>query len=144
MASEAQVKEYLACWLQLGKQLGLNGGRNTISIQTVIADNSFSRDFEDCWNRLRKNEAGVCYLDGTQVTVEQLLSPRWAIIDCARCSMPIPVPIAGIAPNTCPCHNLDDWPNCELPMPRIPVNSEQMLLILIRKLQQGEEIDASR
>ncbi len=127
MASVDQVKKYLAHWFQLGKEVVLGGGRETVLPQPVLQGNGYSAEFEACWQRLLTPDAGDCYLQGTEITIAALLSDRWEVIDCARCEMPVPQAIAGLPPLLCPCHDLHGWPNAELPAPRSPVNTHHYL-----------------
>jgi hypothetical protein len=127
MASKAQVKEYLACWLQLGKGLVLCNEQVTIRLQSIVCGELYSPEFEACWEQVCSPTAGDCYLEGTELTVKQLLSEQWAMIDCGRCAMPFPVPIAGVASPICPCHDLPSWPNQEVPLPRPPVSTTTYL-----------------
>jgi hypothetical protein len=52
-----------------------------------------------------------------------LLSARWDLAACARCTMPIPLPAVGLPPNqSCTCGDLPSWPNNNVPMPRSPAD----------------------
>jgi hypothetical protein len=55
------------------------------------------------------------------------LTDTWQVLPCARCTMPVPLLNVGIAPLLCPCNDLNNWPNTELPQPRSPVNSQAKL-----------------
>ena len=93
----------------------------------VLRGDHYSRQFEECWQRITSPESGDCYLEGTSETIAQLLTPEWEIIQCARCPMPLPVRTVGMPAASCPCHDLPSWPNTEIPMPREPVNSQNYL-----------------
>lgn len=136
MASQVQVKQYLASWLQLGKGLALQGGQVLARPSTVIAGDRYSQEFESYWQQVCAADTGDCYLEGTDVTVAQLLSSQWDIIDCSRCSMPTPIPNAGIAGPDCPCHDLSNWPNDELPHPRQPVSNGTHLQNIRQRLSE--------
>ncbi|TVU55404.1 MAG: hypothetical protein EA414_01910 [Arthrospira sp. PLM2.Bin9] len=136
MASENQVKQYLAHWFQLGKKVVLNNGSQTQLPLRIIAGDRYSQEFEECWEQILSPESGDCYLEGTNETIAQLLTPEWEIIDCARCAMPIPVRIHGMPTPCCPCFDLKDWPNSESPAPRLPVNSLCHLLNLCHRLKR--------
>jgi hypothetical protein len=41
--------------------------------------------------------------------------------------MPVPLINIGIPPEVCPCNDLPNWPNTEIPAPREPVNSHNRL-----------------
>jgi hypothetical protein len=133
MASTVDVKNYVACWMQLGTPLWLDGGQQQRQVQQVLDGEQYSDEFEDCWQQVLATEAGDCYLDGTTVTVHELMGHSWEIVDCARCSMPVALPMAGLPPVGCPCQPLNNWPNTELPCPRPPVqNLEYLRSIQVR------------
>lgn len=125
MASQDQVKRYLAYWLQLGKSLVLNQGE-TLQPKPIEGDH-YSSEFEACWQRILSVGGENCYLEGTLQTISDLLSQAWDITDCARCAMPVPMVSVGLQSNSCPCSDLPTWPNTELPLPRMPVDSRGQL-----------------
>jgi hypothetical protein len=127
MASTDQVKEYLAFWFQLGKGLVVKNSSQIQLPEPVIQGDRYSPQFEACWQRVIQSEGKNCYLEGTTQTVEQLLSSEWDVTDCARCDMPVPTLSLGMRSPGCPCEDMPLWPNTELPMPRIPVNSQVQL-----------------
>jgi hypothetical protein len=137
MADHTQVKQYLAHWLQLGKALMIQGGQTIVKPETIVVGDQYSSEFEASWQQVCSPHAGECYLEGTELTVAQLLSEQWDIIDCGRCAMPIPVPNAGIAAPDCPCHDLPSWPNTELPQPRLPVHSHTHLQNIHQRLTES-------
>jgi hypothetical protein len=137
MASEQQVRQYLAYWFQLGKQVIVHGGRNSLLPRPVIQGDRYSQSFEDCWQQIVAPGGGDCYLEGTRQTIAELLSPTWEISPCSRCSMPVPLQSLGLPPNSdCPCFDLNDWPNTEVPAPRSPISSQENLLRLRDRLRQ--------
>ncbi len=127
MASEAEVKRYLAYWLQLGKKVVIGNGNLTLQPQSVIAGDRYSQEFENIWQQILSPESGDCYLEGTIQTIAELLTPRWDLKACVRCEMPVPLINIGMAPESCPCHDLPMWPNTEVPLPREPVDSKARL-----------------
>jgi hypothetical protein len=127
MASSEQVKEYLAYWFQLGKKILLRNGQEEMLPQTVIVGDRYSSEFELCWQRILDPQSGDCYLEGTHQTIEELLTSKWEITNCARCQMPVPIINLGIQPTCCPCSDLPGWPNTTLPLPRIPINTSDKL-----------------
>lgn len=127
MASEKQVKQYLAYWFQLGKKVVIRNGKESLLPQPVIEGDRYSQDFERCWQLILSPESGDCYLEGTNETIAQLLTPAWDVSPCARCAMPVPVRNAGMPPELCPCSDLPNWPNTEVPAPRSPVDSQARL-----------------
>lgn len=138
MAAQSQVKKYLAYWLQLGKGVCLQDGRIIQRPQNILQGDGYSQEFEACWQQVRSPASGECYLEGTEQTIEQLLTDQWDIIGCGRCAMPMPVPVAGIASPACPCHDLPSWPNLELPQPRSPVNTTDHLQGIRQRLLDAQ------
>lgn len=134
MASEEQVKQYIAYWFQLGKRVLIHNGREALLPQKVIQGDRYSDEFEECWQRIIAANAGDCNLEGTQETIAQLLTPAWDLNSCARCAMPIPMRNVGLPPNDCPCSDLPTWPNLETPLPRSPVDTQVHLNDLISRL----------
>ncbi|HHP7245418.1 MAG TPA: hypothetical protein ACFE0H_12090 [Elainellaceae cyanobacterium] len=127
MASEQDVRQYLAYWFQLGKKVMINNGHVAYRPEPIIQGDRYSTEFENCWHRIRSPESGDCYLEGTDQTVSQLLSDQWDVDPCARCGMPIPIITLGIPSSGCPCSDLPSWPNVDLPQPRSPINSRDRL-----------------
>ncbi len=50
-------------------------------------------------------------------------------------SMPVPLRSLGIPALSCPCNDLPEWPNTELPEPRSPINSQEQLMVIRKRLQ---------
>ncbi len=134
MASEYQVKQYLAYWFLLGKKIVIKNGSAWLLPKPVFRGERFSLEFEECWQLISAPDAGDCYLEGTNETISQLLSPAWDLILCARCQLPIPLPIRGLPPEACPCFDLLSWPNSDLPPPRVPVNNQAQLRNISERL----------
>jgi hypothetical protein len=127
MASEQEVKRYLAYWFQLGKKVVIHNTQTALLPQPVIAGDRYSDEFESIWQQIVSPHSGDCYLEGTEQTIAELLTPRWDIDPCVRCDMPVPLINIGIPPEVCPCNDLPNWPNTEIPAPREPVNSHNRL-----------------
>ena len=140
MASEQQVKQYLAYWCQLGKKILLRNGEESLLPQPVIEGDRYSPDFERCWRRILSPDSGDCYLEGTHQSIRELLTCAWEIVPCARCSMPVPIIYVGIQPLPCPCNDLPTWPNTELPPPRSPVNNSTYLSKIQKRLERTNEL----
>lgn len=134
MASEQEVRRYLAYWFQLGKKVLMDYSSKAILPQPVIRGDRYSEEFEDCWRQIIAPNSGNCYLEGTQETVAQLLTPAWDLESCARCDMPLAVRSVGMPPLSCPCDDLSNWPNTEVPAPRSPVNSQAQLSNIRQRL----------
>lgn len=127
MAAPEQVKQYLAYWFQLGKRVQLNGGERTYLPRPVIEGDRYSEAFERCWQEILSPQSGVCYLEGTEQSIDELLTSRWDLASCARCQMPVPVINLGVQPPSCPCSDLENWPSGEVPAPRSPISSSKRL-----------------
>jgi hypothetical protein len=127
MASEQQVKRYLAYWFQLGKKVLIRNGDAAVLAQSVFTQDRYSDEFERIWQLIVSPESGDCYLEGTHETIAQLLTPRWIIEPCVRCDMPVPMINIGLPPEVCPCNDLATWPNTEIPLPRGPVDTQNRL-----------------
>jgi hypothetical protein len=136
MASEEQVKNYLGYWFQLGKKVFLKNGREKLLPEPVFRGNSYSEEFESCWQQILEFKGKDCYLEGTLQTIEQLLSPCWEINPCSRCEMPVPTIDLGMQSLICPCSDLPGWPNNELPKPRSPVDSSARLSKIQERLRE--------
>jgi hypothetical protein len=127
MASEQQVKRYLAYWFQLGKKVAIGNGRATVQPKPVMTGNRYSDEFERIWQQILSPDSGDCYLEATNETIAELLTPQWELDSCARCAMPIPMRAVGMPPEACPCCDLPSWPNTDLPAPRSAVCTQERL-----------------
>jgi hypothetical protein len=141
MASQNQVKEYLAHWFQLGKKVVLRNGDDLQLPRPILQPENYSPEFERCWQQVLAPQSGDCYLEGTDQTIAQLLSPAWEIQNCARCGMPIPTHARGLPPACCPCFDLKNWPDLEMPQPRLPAKTHDHLTDLCQRLTQRAEIE---
>lgn len=139
MASEVQVKQYLAHWFQLGKKVLLRNGQEALLPSSIIEGDRYSREFERCWERICSSNLNNAYVEGTEQSLQQLLSPAWDIDPCARCGMPVPTINLGMSSPGCPCDDLPNWPNSELPQPRSPVNSSTHLSKIRERLARVRE-----
>ncbi len=123
MATPSQVKDYLACWFQLGKTvvLDLPSGRQEIQPTSVLSLNSYSAEFETCWQQILAS-ADHAYLAGTDHTITELLSDHYEMIACFRCRALVPIITSGgsWSEGPCPCADLSTWPNSETIPPRSP------------------------
>lgn len=141
MASVDQVRTYLAYWFQLGKPVIFHRQQIECLPDPIFQNNQFSIAFEQCWQRIEKDTAD-CHLRGTDQTVADLLAADWDIIGCARCEMPIPMPINAVSDGPCPCYDLPSWPNDEIPQPRMAVDTHHHLGCLRDRLYNtGAERD---
>ncbi|HEY9637428.1 MAG TPA: hypothetical protein V6D14_28770 [Coleofasciculaceae cyanobacterium] len=137
MAPEQQVKRYLAYWFQLGKRVLIRNGDAALQPQSVMAGDRYSDEFESIWQQIVSPDSGDCYLEGTHQTITELLTPEWNVEACSRCEMPVPVKNAGMPPELCPCNDLPNWPNMDLPLPREPISSQDRLQEIRDRLNQG-------
>lgn len=126
MASSEHVRQYLAYWFQLGKRVMVNNGHEALLPDPIFQGNRYSEEFEQCWRYLVNQKSGDCHLEGTGQTIAELLSPRWDVVPCARCDMPVPIVVLGNVADfaSCPCNDLPSWPDTELPSPRAAVDSK--------------------
>ncbi|MEG4502641.1 hypothetical protein QUA81_03225 [Microcoleus sp. F6_B4] len=127
MASESEVRKYIAYWFQLGKKVLIRNGSEALLPKSVNAGDRYSQEFEECWQKIISRDSGDCYLEGTNETIAQLLTPAWEISPCARCAMPVVFHQAGMPPESCACNDLPNWPDTEMPQPRSPVSSQSQL-----------------
>ncbi|HEY9611064.1 hypothetical protein [Allocoleopsis sp.] len=151
MASEQQVKRYLAYWFQLGKKVLIHNGDSAVLPQSVIAGDRYSEEFEKIWQLILSPESGDCYLEATNERIAELLTPKWLIEPCVRCDMPVPMINIGLPPELCPCNDLPTWPNTEIPAPREPISNQTQLREIRDRLNQAkgkgkaqEDLSASR
>jgi hypothetical protein len=135
MASSEKVKQYIAYWFQLGKPLIHEQGQSVLP-QPVIQGNQYSPEFEAVWQQVLLSGGEKYHLDGTIQTVGVLLSDQWDIDSCPRCDMPVPLVVLGVQSGPCPCFDLPNWPNPELPQPRAPVNNRDQLRQIHNRLVQ--------
>lgn len=136
MASTQDVKQYLAYWFQLGKRVITHSGNQSVLPRPVIRGNSYSQEFEDCWSLILSPESKDCYLEGTEQTISDLLESNWQVNSCARCGMPVPMPVIYRPTDTiCPCFDLPFWPDSEMPQPRKPIDTKEHLSQLRSRLQ---------
>lgn len=127
MADITEVKQYLAHWFQLGKKVICPKNQTMLFPLQIFTGDRYSPEFEDCWQKILDPKSGDCYLEGTQQTLQELLSSQWEFQSCARCSIPVPIEVVGQSGLSCPCHDLSNWPNLELPLPHLPANSQENL-----------------
>ncbi|MCD8486470.1 MAG: hypothetical protein LRZ84_06920 [Desertifilum sp.] len=145
MASETQVKQYLAYWFQLGKKVIVSHTNQALLPRPIFQGNSYSEAFEQCWQTITSPQSGDCFLDGTNETITELLKPEWELVVCSRCTLPIPSRMVGMPPESCPCSDLPSWPNHEVPLPRSAVDNQTQLsqirdrLVFRLKTGQAEE-----
>ncbi|MBE9222918.1 hypothetical protein IQ215_09455 [Cyanobacterium stanieri LEGE 03274] len=139
MASSEAVKKYLAYWFQLQKPVIIARQNKAILPQKVIMGDRYSVEFERCWNLVSDPATGDCYVQGTTQTIQELLSSKWNISDCARCTMPVPIIEVGSQESSCVCNDLDNWPNNELPSPRQPIENGKALKDIHRRLNRTSQ-----
>ncbi len=143
MASSQQVRAYLAHWFQLGKSVILQRSRRRCLPNPIFYHETYSSEFEDCWRDIQAVDGQDCYLEGTDQTIAELLSPQWEINDCSRCVMPVPMAVGTIAQmQACPCQDLPSWPNEEIPKPRKTVDSQRYLGSIRDHLQSSYDHSA--
>jgi hypothetical protein len=134
MAESHLVKQYVAQWFQLGKSVVIQSAGRQLLPQTVFRGDRYTSEFDRCWQEIIDPSVGDCYLEGTDQTIGELLTPSWEIIACSRCQMPIPLKVAGITDPNCPCFDLVNWPNNEVPKPTLPTIVGSKLVAIQRRL----------
>ena len=139
MASQTQVREYLAHWFQLGKPVVLAEHRGECLPKPIFQNGDYSRSFEDCWHQIMVTSGQDCYLQGTTQSIAAMLSPAWEVTSCSRCEMPIAMPTAGTMTALCPCNDLMSWPNTEMPSPRTAVDDRRHLAELQQRLDRVQD-----
>ncbi|WP_414565606.1 MULTISPECIES: hypothetical protein [unclassified Anabaena] len=143
MASKQEVKQYLAYWFQLGKKVVTSNGKESFLPQPVLQGDRYSAEFEECWQKILSQPTGDSYLEGTHETIHELLTPAWEMSPCGRCDMPVPIRSLGMPALSCPCNNLPNWPNTELPSPRSPISNEEQLMVIRARLQNAHDISVT-
>ena len=138
MASAQKVQAYLAYWFQLGKPIILQHHDTQCLPAPVFQGSGFSLAFLDCWQQIMENPK-QSFLKGTDESIATLLTDEWDIEGCARCTMPLPMPVRGIKVSPCPCADLPSWPNETMPSPRTAVCSHAHLDNLRSRLDQSTE-----
>jgi hypothetical protein len=136
MASSLEVKQYLAHWFQLGRKVYARNGDVALLPKNIFVNMDYSPEFEQCWELITSDRSGDCYLEDTCQTIDELLTPQWDLVDCARCSMLIPLQVAGVPPENCPCINIQHWPNSEVPAPKSHLAVRSKLADLQDRLAQ--------
>ncbi|MGY6528602.1 MAG: hypothetical protein ACXITR_01610 [Cyanobacterium sp.] len=139
MASPEAVQKYLAYWFQLQKPVIIARQNKAILPKRVLMGDRYSLEFERCWELISDPATGDCYVQGTAQTIQQLLSSKWNISDCARCAMPVPIIEVGIQKSSCVCDDLDNWPNDSLPSPREPIQNNKRLKNIYSRLNRTSQ-----
>jgi hypothetical protein len=127
MATQEQVKEYLACWFQLGKGIEVAKENRVVCFKSILHGDRYSREFEDCWENILRSQGKGFALEGTDQSIDELFSSGWEIRSCSRCQLPVPMRELGNQCLLCPCSDLPGWPNLDLPTPRSPIDSRSHL-----------------
>ena len=138
MASVSQVKSYLAYWFQLGKPIVFQKSQAQCLPSPVFQGSQFSPAFEQCWQQVIQDVTD-CHLQGTDQTIADLLAGEWDITACARCDMPVPMPVRIVETSACPCADLPTWPNDEVPQPRMGVSNTTHLQNIYQRLGASAE-----
>lgn len=135
------VKRYFAMWLQMGKKVFIENQNKLLGMNCVVRGESYTNKFEQLWSEISDPRLGDVYLEGTDESVQELLSPKWEVIACARCAMPVPVGMGPQVAQVCPCDDLGVSPNLEAIAPREPVITAKHLSSIMSRLQQGASSD---
>ncbi len=139
MAARSDVKQYLAYWLQLGKKIFIKGQPQAVGLDRVINHEQYDEVFEQLWLNVSGKQANLAYLEGTDETIQDLLSTEWQIVDCPRCELRLPCLDLGPRQfNSCPCEGLNNWPNYDTLQPRSPVITKTHLSSICDRLETAE------
>ncbi|MEN9216043.1 MAG: hypothetical protein Q6K90_01820 [Gloeomargarita sp. HHBFW_bins_162] len=141
MASQEAVRHYIACWFQAGKTVVY--GQETWRPIPVTQAGQYSSEFDTLWQEMVQRGLDHYYLAGTDVSLGQLCSGDWEILACSRCAMPVPVKVAGMMTGSCPCADLELWPNLELPLPHGAVDSHTHLAQVQARLESSGQSNPS-
>jgi hypothetical protein len=133
MATSQEIKGFIAQWLQLGKSIEHVDGVRCFKPSRILGYQGYSQEFEDWWQEFEADTKQWA-LSGTHHPLSDLYSPLWEISSCARCDMPVPLQASKSNEGFCPCHDLPNWPNTELPQPRVPLDSDLKLRKIFAKL----------
>ncbi|MDB9495349.1 hypothetical protein PN441_00210 [Spirulina major CS-329] len=133
MASPQQIKQYLAYWVQLGKGIVI-GDRPPMYCKTVLAKENYCNEFESIWQQVEACHGEGCHITGTDQELAELFSEQWNVTACYRCELLVPQKVRGMPATTCPCADIDTWPNLEIPKPRLPLSSNGHLAKISHRL----------
>jgi hypothetical protein len=134
MASDQDIRTYLAMWFQLGKSVVCHTTGRSIRPKNIHQIDRYSPEFEKIWHTISQSPHNY-YLAGTDQSIQTLQSSAWEINDCARCEMPIPMCVDCTTNGGCTCQDLSFlWPNYEVPSPHLPVNNANALHTLCDRL----------
>jgi hypothetical protein len=136
MSNYDAVKKYFAQWLQMGKKVFIQSQNKLVGVSCVVRGESYTNEFEQLWAEISDPRSGDVYLDGTNESIQELLSPKWEVVSCARCEMPIPIGMGPQAAQICPCNDLGCYPNLEAIAPREPVITAKHLSSIMSRLKQ--------
>lgn len=138
MATVHQVKQYLAYWFQVGKPLIAPHENRRLLPSTITVGERYTTEFNEFFTELLSPRYRDSYLEGTTQTLQELLSARWSLSACARCAMLVPLDNVGLKIG-CPCTDLEEWPNLDLPLPHCPNNVRAQLTVIHQRLQERLE-----
>ncbi len=136
MSNYDAVKKYFAQWLQMGKKVFMKNQNKLVGMNCVVRGESYTNEFEQLWAEISDPRSGDVYLEGTDESVQELLSPKWEVIACARCAMPVPIGMGPQVAQICPCDDLGCSPNLEAIAPREPVITAKHLTRIMSRLKQ--------
>jgi hypothetical protein len=128
MANSNVVKDYFAQWMQVGKKVLTQSDNKSVSISKVIDGEKYAQEFELLWTEISTNKAQEAYLEGTNETIQELLSDKWELVECPRCSLPSACIDLGVRETkACPCDTMKLWPNLDTIAPRKPIKTAKYL-----------------
>lgn len=144
MATEEEVKSYLAYWFQVGKnvEIGTNREKKNVNKIFSLSSNEYSQEFNSLWEKIVE-EADTSFLEDTSFSIKKLLSSEIEIVACSVCNA---IVASGIffTNNSCICSNIPLWPNLDIPQPKKLLDSNCALLKIVQKLmeEKSENMDS--
>ncbi len=136
MATQAQLRQYLSHWFQLGKGVKIAQDEASYCPSNIAYGSHYSPEFEAHWQKFQRAGLERCYLEDTGETLAELSQSDWDIQACARCDMPVALKVGGITPLDCPCSEQSNWPNLELPTPKPPQNWNERIRGIGQRLKE--------
>lgn len=109
MATELEIKQFVAEWMNVGKIVMSPMGE--LRAQSLDSAYRYTPEYDKLWSYLWKRKT-KCYLLGTTQTFDKL-ERAWELSRCIHCDLPVMLPI-GYYPSQFgsePCVALGLWPH---------------------------------
>lgn len=96
MADVKSLISYVAYYVSRGKAVIAPLGEYLRFQGLVYQYRGYHSEFQSFWQQLRqRHDFKHLYLEGDAYTFEHLLQNQWTIGECARCDLPIPIPVGS-------------------------------------------------